>query len=63
MFEELLNVNVPYVPAGTYCPPVVAANVTAPVVPVQVSPVGIAGLVVQVVVTVPLLVTEDILRS
>ena len=41
-------------PEGIYCPPVVAANVTAPVVPDQFSPAGIAGFTVQVVVIDPL---------
>ena len=50
---ELLNVRVVYVPAGTYCAPVVRANWT---VPVQVFPVGIAGSVVHDVTSVPPLV-------
>ena len=50
---ELLNVKVAYVPAGTYCPPVVRANWT---VPPHVCPVGIAGSAVLDVFNVPPLV-------
>ena len=57
VFEVLLKLIVPYVPSGTYWAPVRRAKVTAPVVPVQVSPDGMAGLETLEVVTVPLLVT------
>ena len=63
--DVLLKVRVPYVPAGTYWAPSVLANVTAPVVPVQVFPVGIAMLVPLEydVVIVPLLVGVKFPRS
>ena len=56
-FAVLLHINVLKVPAGIYCPPAVLAKFTTPVVPPQVTPAGMAGLMVDVVVMVPLLVT------
>ena len=41
-------------PAGINCAPAARANIILPVVPVQFCPVGIAGLVTDDVVIVPL---------